>query len=190
VRAFFYVTMAVVATAVLLPPSCRRMREHVLLSLVRESERPVEVASTDPLRLRFPPTAVRVIAIIDYQDAADGGHLSFVPPDGSGRYAWAIGVCATWASACLDARPPVTLSALTYGEMPSGLEQIEPSGGRAPRELEPRRLYGLALFGEKLFALTAMYRDERGVHLMPGSRFAEAIVAGRREEIRAFLAPP
>ena len=189
-RALVYATIAVIVLAIVVPPGCRRMRERVLLSLLRESERPVEIAGGERLTFRFPPTKVRVVALIDYQDAARGdGHVSFVPPDGSQLYAWAAGVCSTWSTACLESRPATTIAEITYGDVPAGLEQIEPPAGRA-QVLEPRRLYGLALFGDKLFALKTFYLDERGAHLMEGWRFAEAIVRDHREEISAFLGDP
>ncbi len=186
-RILFYVTMAVLVIALLGPPGCRRVREHVLLSLVRESERPLDIVDDEPLVFRFPPTDVRAVAVIDYQDAATGdAHLSFVPPDGSSAYAWAAGVCPEW-SPCLESRPAQTLSELTYGKVPDGLQQIEPpSGSVAP--LQPNRLYGLALLGTKLFSLKVFYRDDRGLHLMEGTRFAEAVVHNRRDELRDFLA--
>ena len=80
------------------------------------------------------------------------------------------------------------MSEVTHGALPAGLHQLEPRGG-PPRALEPRHLYGLALFGDKLFALKPFYRDDAGVHVMEGWRFAEAVVHGRRSEIRTFLAP-
>lgn len=190
-RALFYLTMATIVIAILGPPGCRRVREHVLLSLVRESERAIEITDGDPPVFRFPPTDVRAVALIDYHDAlAADGHLSFVPPDGSPLYLWAAGVCPVWTSSCLDAVPARTLSEITYGELPPGLHQIEPpnadaSAGAAP--LQPHRLYGLALFGTHLFALKAFVRDEHGVHVMDGARFAEAVVRGRRDELRAFV---
>jgi hypothetical protein len=56
--------------------------------------------------------------------------------------------------------------------------------------LQSNRLYGLALFGDKLFALKAFYRDDAGAfHLMDGARFGEAVVQGRRDAIAAFLHP-
>src|SRR5882724_701654 len=89
-RAFFYATMALIVLAVLLPPGCRRMQEHLLLSLLHDSERPLEIVASDPPTFRFPATAVRAVALIDYDDAIHpGGHVSFVPADGSDRYAWA-----------------------------------------------------------------------------------------------------
>jgi hypothetical protein len=190
VRALVYAAIAVIVLALVVPPGCRRVRERVLLSLLRESERSVEVVAGAQPTFRFPPTAVRVVALIDYQDAARGaGHVSFVPPDGSDLYAWAVGVCPTWSTPCLESRSATTVSEITYGDVPAGLERIEPRAGRA-QTLEPRRLYGLALFGDKLFALKIFYLDERGAHLMDGWRFAEAILRDRREDIRAFLGEP
>jgi hypothetical protein len=188
VRPLLLAAVAALALAIVTPSGCRRIRERVLLSLVRESERPVEVVAADPPRFRFPPTRVRVVALIDYDDARrPDGHVSFLPPDGSDRYAWAASVCDTWAPACLDATAPATLDGVTYGTLPPGLHQLEPRGGR-PTALRPNRLYGLALLGDKLFALTTFYRDDTGaVHVMAGSRFAEAVVRGRRDEIRAFV---
>jgi hypothetical protein len=186
-RALFYLTMAIIVIAILGPSGCRRVREHVLLSLVRDSERTVEITDGDRPVFRFPPTEVRAVALIDYHDAlAANGHLSFVPPDGSPLYLWAAGVCPVWSSSCLDAVPARTLSEITYGDLPPGLHQIEPANAAAA-PLQPHRLYGLALFGTRLFALKAFVRDEHGVHLMDGSRFAEAVVAGRRDELRAFV---
>jgi hypothetical protein len=187
-RALFYATIALVVVAVLAPAGCRRMRERVLLSLLRESARPLDVVRGDPPTFRFPPTAVRAVALIDYDGAQrDGTHVSFVPPDGDERYTWAASVCGTWSSACLESTPATTLSEITYGTAPAGLRQIEPADGPA-RALLPYRLYGLALFGDRLFALTAFYRDaEGGFHLMEGARFAEAVVRGRRREISDFL---
>ena len=186
-RVLFYVTMAVLVVALLGPPGCRRIREHVLLSLVRDSERPIDIVDDEPLVFRFPPTDVRAVAVIDYQDAATGdAHLSFVPPDGSSDYAWAAGVCPEWSAQCLESMPARTLSELTYGRVPEGLHQIEPTVGTvAP--LQAHRLYGLALLGTRLFSLKVFYRDEHGVHLMEGTRFAEAIVHNRRGELREFL---
>jgi hypothetical protein len=188
-RVLFYLTAAVILIAILGPPGCRRVREHVLLSLVRDSERPVEITDDEPLVFRFPPTEIRAVALIDYQDAlASDGHLSFVPPDGSPLYLWAAGVCPMWSSACLDAVPARTLSEITYGELPPGLHQIEPTGGGptvAP--FQPGRLYGLALFGTRLFVLKAFVRDAHGIRMMDGSQFAEAVVHGHRDELRAFV---
>ncbi len=188
VRALVYAAITVVLLVLVVPSGCQRVRERVLLSLLRESERPVDVAGDAPLVFRFPPTDVRAVALIDYQDALSrDAHVSFVPPDGSPLYAWAVGVCPTWSSACLDATPPRTISELTYGDAPEGFQRIEPASGPVPA-LAPHRLYGLALFGTRLFALKAFYRDERGVHLMDGARFAEAVIWGRRDELRDFVA--
>ena len=179
--------LAVVLLALVAPRGCQGTRERVLLTLVRESERPVTVAGADQPTFRFPPTAVRAVAIIDYEDATTAAaHVSFLPDAGSDRYAWALGLCDTWVPACLEGRPTVTLEALTYGEVPAGLRQIEPGAGAA-RPLVAGRLYGLALFGEKLFALKAFYHDGRAIHVMEGARFAEAVVSGRRDEIAAFV---
>lgn len=178
-----------VVLAIVAPAGCRRMQERMLLSLVRESARPVAVVSAEPPSFRFPPTAVRVVALIDYDEArrADG-HVSFVPPDGSERYLWAASVCDSWSPACMEATPPATLDAVTYGALPATLHQIEPPTGAA-RALAANHLYGLALLGDKLFALTTFYRDDAGaLHLMDGARFADAVVRGRREEIAAFVA--
>jgi hypothetical protein len=186
-RVLFYLVMAVLVVAVVGPATCRRTREHVLLTLVRESERPVEVGAEDPLTFRFPPTAVRAVAVIDYHDAVSAdGHVSFIPPDGSARWMFAAGVCGTWAPQCLDAIPPRTVDHLTWGEVPAGLHRIEPADGAA-RTLENGRLYALALFGHQLFALKTFYRDERGIHLLDGARFATAVVENRRGELRDFL---
>jgi len=189
VRALLLAVAAFIVLAVAAPAGCRRMQERVLLSLVRESERSVEVVTADPPSFRFPPTAVRLVALIDYDIARHSdGHVSFMPPDGSDLYAWAASVCDSWSPTCMDARPPETLDALTYGTLPAGMRQIEPPTGM-PRALRPNHLYGLALIGDKLFALKALYRDDAGtMHLMEGTRFAEAVIAGRREEIAAFLA--
>ena len=188
-RAFFYGTLAFVLLAILLPSGCRRMQEHLLLTLLRESERPLEIVGADPPTFRFPPTAVRAVALIDYDDAVQpDAHVSFVPPDGSDRYAWATGVCPGWSPACLESQPATTVSEITYGAVPSGLMQIEPTTGGA-RPLVARRLYGLALFGDKLFALKAFYRDETGLfHVMEGWRFAEAVLRSRRDELTRFVA--
>ena len=189
-RAVIYAVIAVIAIAVVAPSGCCRVRERVLLSLLRESERPLQVIGSERLTFRFPSTPVRVIALIDYHEATrHEGHVSFVPPDGSHLYAWAAGVCGSWSTRCLETRGPATISEFTYGEVPAGLEQIEPATGSA-RTLEAGRLYGLALFGDKLFALKAFYRDEHGVHLMEGWRFAEAVLRDRRDEIGAFLGGP
>jgi hypothetical protein len=187
VRAILALVAVAVLMVVALPPGCQRVREHVLLSLLRDSERPVDIVDGDPLAFRFPPTTVRAIALIDLQDAATpSGHVSFLPEPGSDRYAWAVATCGGWAADCLETHPGATLTALTYGEIPPGLQQIEPRGGR-PAPLHPNRLYGLALFGDKLFVLTVFYRDDAGLHVMKGARFAEAVTGGRREEIRDFL---
>ena len=190
-RTLFLLTMAAIVVAIVAPPGCRRLQERVLLSLLRESERSLEVVAADPPSFRFAPTPVRAIALIDYDDARrPNGHVSFVPPDGSERYAWAASVCDSWSSTCMEAMPPATVDGVTYGALPAGLRQIEPARG-APRPLLPNHLYGLALFGDKLFALTTFYRDDAGaLHLMPGSRFADAVLRGRRNEIDAFLAAP
>jgi hypothetical protein len=190
-RALLYAAIAVVVLAVLAPSGCRRMQEHVLLSLLHESERPLEVVGGDRPTFRFPPTPVRAVALIDYDAASrQDGYVSFVPADGSEQYAWAASVCGSWSSACMEVTPAATLSEITYGDTPTGLHQIEPAAGEA-RTLTPNRLYGLALFGDKLFALKTFYRDERGsVHLMEGWRFAEAVLRGRRGEISAFLGRP
>jgi hypothetical protein len=188
VRALFYVTMAVLVLAILGPPGCRRVREHVLLSLVQESERPIEIVDGERLVFRFPPTDVRALALIDYQDAlADDGHLSFVPPDESPLYLWAAGVCEVWMSACLDSVPPRTLSEITYGELPAGLYQLEPAPDASLATVQAHHLYGIALFGTRLFALKAFVRDEHGIRTMDGTRFAEAVVRGRHDELRAFV---
>lgn len=187
-RALLLAVVATIVLALVTEPGCRRMRERVLLSLVRESARPIEVVAADPPSFHFPPTAVRVVAFIDYDEArrADG-HVSFVPPDGSDRYAWAAAVCDSWSPRCLEGRPAATVDAVTYGTVPSGFYELEPQGGR-PAPLQPNHLYGLALLGEKLFALTPFYRDDAGtLHVMDGSRFAEAVVDGRRSEIDAFV---
>jgi hypothetical protein len=188
-RAFFYGTMVLIVLAVLLPPGCRRMQEHLLLSLLHDSERPLEILGSDPPTFRFPATAVRAVALIDYDDAIHkDGHVSFVPADGSDRYAWATSVCSSWSSACMEAQPATTVSEITYGAAPTGLLQIEPPNGPA-RALAANRLYGLALFGDKLFALKAFYRDDAGAfHTMEGWRFAEAVLRSRRDELRTFLA--
>ena len=187
-RTVLILAIAAVALAIVAPPGCRRLQEHMLLSLVHDSARPVEVVGTEPPSFRFPPTAVRVVALIDYDDARrTAGHVSFVPPDGSERYRWAASVCDSWSTQCLESTPPATLDAVTYGAVPTGLHQIEPQAGIA-RGLEANHLYGLALLGDKLFALTTFYRDDGGtLHLMDGARFAEAVVRGRRDEIAAFL---
>ncbi len=187
-RTFLIVAIAAVALAIVAPVGCHRLQEHMLLSLLQESARPVEVVGAEPPSFRFPPTRVRVVALIDYDDARRAaGHVSFVPPDGSERYFWAASVCDSWSSQCLESAPPATLDAITYGAVPAGLHQIEPPVGIA-RDLEANHLYGLALLGEKLFALTTFYRDDTGtLHLMDGARFAEAVVRGRRDEIAAFL---
>src|SRR6185295_9569642 len=189
-RAFFYGTLAFVALAIALPSGCRRLQEHMLLTLLRESERPVDIVAADPPTFHFPPTAVRAVALIDYDDATHpDGHVSFIPPDGSDRYAWATGVCRVWAPACLESTPATTISEITYGAVPAGLAQIEPAGG-PPRPLAARRLYGLALFGDKLFALKTFYRDDAGAfHVMEGWRFADAVLRGRREELSGFVGP-
>lgn len=189
-RRFLSLTIAFVAIigmVALLPHGCRRAREHVLLTLIRDSERPVDLADLDPLAFRFPPTAVRVLALIDFHSAASTTErVSFLPPPGSDRYAWAVAVCPTWSTRCLDSRPALTLTEVTYGQVPAGLTQIEPAHGVAPA-LRTGRLYGLALFGEKLFALKIFYRDERGVHFMEGGRFAESVTRGERRAVRTFL---
>ena len=187
-RTLLLLTIAVIVLAFVAPSGCRRMQEHMLLSLLRESARPVEVAAADPPSFRFPPTAVRLVALIDYDDARrPEGHVSFVPADGSGRYAWAASVCDSWSPACLDATPTTTIDAVTYAVPPPGLRQIEPVGG-APQALAPNHLWGLALLGDKLFALTVFYRDDRGaLHLMEGARFAEAVVGNHRDAIAAFM---
>jgi hypothetical protein len=189
VRTFLIVALTVVVLAIVAPSGCRRMQEHMLLSLLHESTRPVEVVGAEPPSFRFPPTAVRVVALIDYDDARrTAGHVSFVPADGSERYRWAASVCDSWSPQCMEATAPATLDAVTYGAVPAGLHQIEPPAG-IPRGLEPNHLYGLALLGDKLFALTTFYRDDAGrLHLMDGARFAEAVVRGRRDEIAAFVA--
>jgi hypothetical protein len=189
VRTLLVVTMIVIVLAVIAPSGCRRMQERMLLALLHESARPVEVTASDPPSFHFPPTAVRVIALIDYDDArrADG-HVSFMPPDGSDRYAWAASVCDSWSPQCMEETPATTLDTVTYGTLPTGLRQIEPPTGPV-RTLAPNHLYGLALLGDKLFALTTFYRDDNGtLHLMEGARFAEAVVHNRRDEIAAFLA--
>ncbi len=190
-RALLLTFIAAVAVALLLPQGCRRMQERVLLTLVRESERPVEVTASDPPAFKFPPTRVRIVAVIDYEDARrERGHVSFLPPDGSERYAWAAAVCDTWSPTCLEHQPLAIVDAVTYGVTPAGFAALEPRGG-APAPLQPNHLYGLALLGDKLFALKTFYRDDAGtLHLMEGSRFADAVVNGRRDEIDAFVSPP
>ena len=188
-RTLLLAAIAAVALALVTPPGCRRMQERVLLSLVRESERPVEVLAAEPPSFRFPPTAVRVVAIIDYDDARRAeGHVSFMPPDGSDRYAWAVSVCDSWSPRCMEAVQPTTLESVTYGTTPAALRQIEPPAGTTAQALAANHLYGLALLGEKLFVLKAFYRDDGGtLHVMEGTRFAEAVVHDRRDEIAAFL---
>ncbi len=188
-RTLILAAIAAIALAVLTPSGCRRMQERVLLSLVQESERTVDVAGADPPSFRFPPTPVRVVAIIDYDEARSAdGHLSFMPPDGSERYAFAASVCDSWSPRCMDAAPPVVVDALTHGVVPPGLYQIEPAAG-APAALRANRLYGLSLIGERLFALKVFYRDDAGtVHVMEGSRFARAIVQDQRDVVTTFLA--
>lgn len=190
VRTFLLLALTAIVLAIVAPVGCRRLQERVLLSLLRESERSVEVMAADPPSFRFAPTPLRAIALIDYDDARrPDGHVSFVPPDGSDDYAWAASVCDSWSSSCMESMPPATVDAVTYGTLPAGLRQIEPPSG-TPRALLPNHLYGLALFGDRLFALTTFYRDDAGtLHLMPGSRFAEAVLRGRRDEIDAFIAP-
>lgn len=180
--------MTVVVLAFVAPSGCRRMQERMLLSLLRDSARPVEIVAADPPSFRFPPTAVRVVALIDYDDARrPEGHVSFVPPDGSERYAWAASVCDSWSPSCMEATPPATIDAVTYAVPPPGLRQIEPPSG-APRPLAANHLWGLALLGDKLFALTVFYRDDGGrLHLMEGARFAEAVVGNHRDAIAAFM---
>ena len=78
---------------------------------------------------------------------------------------------------------------MTYGQVPEGLEQIEPVGGR-PAPLQEGHLYGLALIGEKLFALTVFYRDADGVHVMEGGPFAESVIRGKRRAVHSFLDRP
>lgn len=187
-RVLLTLTVVLIALVIILPRGCQRVRAHVLLSLLRESERAVEVTGLEPLGFRFPPTPLRAVALIDLHAATSPEeHVSFLPPPGSDRYAWAVGLCDTWSSGCLDGRAPVTLTEVTYAAVPAGLVQIEPRG--APAELLPYHLYGLALFGDKLFALKVFYRDQSGVRLMDGWRFAEAVTAGDRTPIRAFLPP-
>lgn len=188
-RTLLIVAIVAVALAIVAPQGCHRLQEHMLLSLLHDSARRVEVVGVEPPSFRFPPTAVRVVALIDYDDARrTAGHVSFVPPDGSERYQWAASVCDSWSSQCLESTPPATIDALTYGTVPTGLHQIEPPAGIV-RGLEANHLYGLALLGEKLFALTTFYRDDAGtLHLMDGARFAEAVLGGRRDLIAAFLA--
>jgi hypothetical protein len=188
VRTLLLITLTVIVLAIVAPSGCRRMQEHLLLTLLRESARPLEVVAADPPSFRFPATAVRVVALIDYDDARRAeGHVSFVPPDGSERYAWAASVCDSWSPSCMEAMPPATLDTITYGTLPAGLRQIEPPTG-TPRALAANHLYGLALLGDKLFALTTFYRDDAGtLHLMDGVRFAEAVVAERRDAIESFL---
>jgi hypothetical protein len=187
VRVLLSLTLAVVVTLAVLPRGCQRVREHLLLTLLHESERAVELASLEPLAFRFPSTAVRAAALIDLHSAASPSeHVSFLPPAGSDRYAWAVGVCPTWSAACLDSHPAATLSTLTYGQLPAGLVQIEPARG-PPAALVDGRLYGLALFGEKLFALKVFYRDAGGVHFMDGWRFAESVTRGERTAVHRFL---
>lgn len=186
-RTFLVVSMVVLGLAIVGPPGCRRMRERVLLTLIGDSERSVEISATDPPVFRFPATPVRVVAVIDLADALTAdGHVSFVPPEGSPLYRWAANVCGSWSESCVDATPSVVLSELVYGVLPAGLGQIEPREG-SPAALVPGHLYGLALFGERLFVLKAFYRDDAGMHVMDGGRFAEAVLQGRRDEIRAFL---
>jgi hypothetical protein len=189
VRTLILAAIAAILLAVFTPSGCRRMQEHVLLSLVQESERTVDVIGADPPSFHFPPTPVRVVAIIDYDNArrADG-HVSFVPPDGSDQYAFAASVCDSWSPSCIESAPPAVIDTLTFGVPPPGLRQIEPVGGTAAA-LRPNRLYGLALLGDKLFALKVFYRDDAGVvHLMEGSRFARAIVRNQRDVVTTFLA--
>lgn len=186
-RVLLALVLTVVSLALIVPRGCQGVRARVLLTLLRESERPVEIVPTDPIGFRFPATAVRAVALIDLHAAATAdGHVSFLPPPGSDRYAWAAGVCPTWSAQCLDARPPATVAEITYGQVPAGLAQIEPARG-APPALRPHHLYGLALFGDKLFALKVFYRDNAGIHTMDGWRFATAITTGERAPIHAFL---
>ena len=188
-RTLLLAAIAAIVFAVFTPSGCRRMQERVLLSLVQESERTVDVLGADPPSFHFPPTRVRVVAIIDYDDArrADA-HLSFMPPDGSDQYAFAASVCDSWSPGCMETAEPEVIDTLTYGRPPPGFRQIEPVGGPAAA-LRSNHLYGLALLGDKLFALKVFYRDDAGtLHLMEGSRFARAIVQDRREVVAAFLA--
>ena len=188
-RTLILAAIAALLFAVFTPSGCRRMQERVLLSLVQESERTVDVIGADPPSFHFPPTPVRLVAIIDYDDArrADG-HVSFMPPDGSNQYAFAASVCDSWSPGCMESAPPVVIDTLSFGVPPPGLRQIEPTGGTAAA-LRSNHLYGLALLGDKLFALKVFYRDDAGtLHLMEGTRFARAIVRNQRDVIVAFLA--
>ncbi len=188
-RTLVLAAIAAIAVVVLMPSACQRVQEHMLLSLVQESERAVDVLDADPPSFRFPPTPVRVVAIIDYDEARrPDGHVSFVPPDGSDHYAFAASVCDSWAARCMDSAPPAIVDTLTYGTAPPGLHRIEPVAG-SPAPLRANHLYGLALLGDKLFVLKVFYRDDAGaVHLMDGARFARAIVQNRRDVVTTFLA--
>ncbi|HEY2387195.1 MAG TPA: hypothetical protein VGK30_09555 [Candidatus Binatia bacterium] len=188
-RTLVLAAIAAIVFAVLTPSGCQRMQQRMLLSLVRESERDVDVLAADPPSFRFPPTPVRVVAIIDYDDARrPDSHVSFVPPDGSAQYAFAASVCDSWAPACMESATPAVVDTVTYGTEPPGLRRLEPVGG-SPAPLRPNHLYGLALLGDKLFALKVFYRDDAGaLHLMDGSRFAQAIVQNRRDLVASFLA--
>ncbi len=182
--------VAVLALVALLPRGCQRARERVMLALIHDSERPVDIADGDPVAFRFRPTPVRVLALIDLHSAASTTErVSFLPPPGSDRYAWAVAVCPTWSSRCLDATPTLSLAEVTYGEVPEGLQQIEPVGG-PPASLQEGHLYGLALIGEKLFALTVFYRDGDGIHVMEGRRFAESVIRGERRAVHRFVRRP
>jgi hypothetical protein len=188
VRILLTLAVVVIAAVTILPGGCQRVRAHLLLSLLRESERPVEIVAGEPLGFRFPPTPLHAVALIDLHAATNPEeHVSFLPPPGSDRYAWAVGLCDTWQSGCLEGRTPVTLSEVTYAIIPEGLVQIEPRG--APAALASHHLYGLALFGDKLFALKVFYRDEHGIRTMDGWRFAEAVTGGDRAPIRDFFTP-
>lgn len=192
-RRFLSLTLAfalVVGMAALLPRGCQRARERVMLTLIRDSERPIDIADADPLVFRFRPTPVRVLALIDLHSAASTTErVSFLPPPGSDRYAWAAAVCPNWSSRCLDATPARSVTDVTYGQVPEGLLQIEPADGPPPA-LREGRLYGLALIGEKLFVLTVFYRDGDGIHVMEGARFAESVIRGERRAVHRFLAHP
>jgi len=189
VRTLILAAIAAIVVAVYTPSGCRHMQERMLLSLVRESERSVDVLGADPPSFHFPPTPVRVVAIIDYDEARlPDSHVSFVPPDGSDHYAFAASVCDSWSPSCMEAVAPAVVDSLTYGISPPGLQRIEPQGG-SPAPLRSNHLYGLALLGDKLFALKLFYRDDAGaLHLMDGSEFAQAIVQNRRDVVATFLA--
>jgi len=189
VRTLILAAIAAIVVAVYTPSGCRHMQERMLLSLVRESERSIDVLAADPPSFHFAPTPVRVVAIIDYDEARlPDSHVSFIPPDGSDYYAFAASVCDSWSPSCMEATAPAVVDSLTYGTSPPGLQRIEPQGG-SPAPLRSNHLYGLALLGDKLFALKVFYRDDAGVlHLMDGSEFAQAIVQNRRDVVATFLA--